>query len=198
MSDDRHQQHGAMSMGYGRFAAMIATSTAVMFGLMYVNVYALGHVTFSQTRFWMAFVMGAAMALIMLGFMWSMYKNKRLNAAILGGAVLVLAAALWLVRSQETVGDVSYMKAMIPHHSIAVLTSERANIKDPEVRRLADEIIDAQLREITEMKRHIARLEANPVPENAPTLPSYRDKGVPPPPPTTSEEAGVNTLQPVR
>ena len=197
MDHEKHEKMG-MRIGYGRFAAMIATSTAVMFGLMYVNVYALAHVTFSQTRFWMAFVMGAAMALIMLGFMWSMYKNKKLNAAILAGAALVFALALWLVRSQETVGDVSYMKAMIPHHSIAVLVSERAHIKDPEVRRLADEIIDAQLREITEMKRHIARLEENPTADGAPDLPSYRDKGVPPPPPTTSEEAGVNTLQPVR
>ncbi len=187
-----------MGMGYGRFAAMIATSTAVMFGLMYVNVYALGHVEFSQTRFWMAFVMGAAMAVIMLGFMWSMYKNRAVNAAILGGSVVVFALALWLVRSQETVDDVSYMKAMIPHHSIAILTSERAHIKDPEVRKLADGIIDAQVREITDMKRLIARLEARPTPDNAPDLPSYRDKQVPPPAPETDESAGVNTLQPIR
>ena len=185
-------------MGYGRFAAMIATSTVVMFGLMYLNTYAASHLFYSQTRTWMAVVMGATMAVIMIGFMWSMYKNKTVNAAILGSSVLVFALALWLVRSQETVSDVSYMKAMIPHHSIAIMTSERAHIKDPEVRKLADEIIDAQLREITVMKRHIARLEANPPPDGAPDLPSYRDKGASPPPPTTSEEAGVNTLQPIR
>src|SRR3954463_9444720 len=101
-------------MGYGRFAAMIATSTIVMFGLMYLNTYALQHVEFSQTRMWMALVMGAAMALIMIGFMWSMYKNTRANVAIVGGSILVFALALWLVRSQQTVGDVAYMKAMIP------------------------------------------------------------------------------------
>jgi ABC-type nickel/cobalt efflux system permease component RcnA len=194
---DDHKAQMNMGMGYGRFAAMIATSTAVMFGLMYVNVYALGHVEFSQTRFWMAFVMGAAMALIMLGFMWSMYKNKRTNAAILGGSVVVFALALWLVRSQDTVDDVSWMKAMIPHHSIAILTSERAHIKDPEVRKLADGIIDAQVREITDMKRLIARLEAHPTPDGAPDLPSYLDKQVPPPAPETDESAGVNTLQPM-
>ncbi|WP_443024768.1 DUF305 domain-containing protein [Sphingomonas sp. MA1305] len=193
-----HKGKMNMGMGYGRFAAMIATSTAVMFGLMYVNVYALGHIEFSQTRFWMAFVMGAAMAVIMLGFMWSMYKNKTVNAAILGGSVVVFALALWLVRSQETVSDVSYMKAMIPHHSIAILTSERAHIKNPEVRKLADGIIDAQVREITEMKRLIAQLEAHPMPDGAPDLPSYRDKGVAPPPPETDESAGINTLQPIR
>ena len=184
--------------GYGRFAAMIATSTVVMFGLMYLNTYTWSHVEYSQTRTWMAVVMGATMAVIMLGFMWSMYKNRTVNLAILAGSVVVFALALWLVRSQETVDDVSYMKAMIPHHSIAIMTSERAHIKDPEVRRLADGIIDAQVREITDMKRMIARLEAHPTPNGAPDLPSYRDKQVPPPPPETDESAGVNTLQPIR
>jgi hypothetical protein len=102
--------------------------------------------------------------------------------------------ALWLVRSQETVGDVSYMKAMIPHHSIAILTSERAHIKDPEVRKLADGIIDAQVREIVEMKRLVARLEARPSPAGAPDLPSYRARGVRPPPPQTDSSSGIDTL----
>ena len=192
------QQGKMMGMGYGRFAAMIATSTVVMFGLMYLNTYAWSHIEYSQTRMWMAVVMGATMAVIMLGFMWSMYKNRSVNLAILAGSVIAFALALWLVRSQETVDDVSYMKAMIPHHSIAIMTSERAHIKDPEVRRLADGIIDAQVREITEMKRLIARLEAHPTPDGAPDLPSYRDKQVPPPPPETDASAGVNTLQPIR
>ena len=187
-----------MGMGYGRFAAMVATSTVVMFGLMYLNTYAWSHVEYSQTRMWMAVVMGATMAVIMLGFMWSMYKNRSVNLAILAGSVVAFALALWLVRSQQTVDDVSYMKAMIPHHSIAIMTSERAHIKDPEVRKLADGIIDAQVREITEMKRLIARLEAHPTPSGAPDLPSYRDKQVPPPPPETDQSAGVNTLQPIR
>ncbi|RZL19421.1 MAG: DUF305 domain-containing protein [Sphingomonas sp.] len=177
---------------------MIATSTVVMFGLMYLNTYTWSHVEYSQTRTWMAVVMGATMAVIMLGFMWSMYKNRTVNLAILAGSAVVFVLALWLVRSQETVDDVSYMKAMIPHHSIAIMTSERAHIKDPEVRRLADGIIDAQVREITDMKRMIARLEAHPMPNGAPDLPSYRDKQVPPPPPETDESAGVNTLQPIR
>jgi hypothetical protein len=172
-----------MKMSYGRFAAMIATSTLVMFGLMYLNTYALDHVEFSQTRMWMALVMGATMAIVMLSFMWGMYRNRAANLGIIAVSMAVFALALWLVRSQETVGDVAYMKAMIPHHSIAVLTSERAHIKDPEVRDLADRIIDAQIREIAEMKRHIARLQANPTPPGDPDLPSYRDRGVPPPPP---------------
>ena len=184
-------------MSYARFAAMIATSTLTMFGLMYLNTYALGHVEYSQTRTWMALLMGAAMALVMLGFMWGMYKNVRANIAIVAGALAVFAASLWLVRSQATVGDIAYMKAMIPHHSIAIMTSERARIRDPEVRLLADRIIDAQVREIAEMRRHIARLEANP-PTGSQPLRSYRDRGAAPPAPETDEDARVNTLEPIR
>ena len=148
-------------MSYIRFVAMIVASSVVMYGLVYLNTYALDHVFFSQTRVWMAILMGGTMALIMIGFMWEMYKNIAANVAIVVAAIAVFAGALWLVRSQETVTDVSYMKAMIPHHSIAIMTSERAHLRDPEVRRLADGIIDAQVREIAQMKRLIARLEAN-------------------------------------
>lgn len=168
-------------MSYIRFAAMIATSTVIMFGLMYLNTYALDHVTFSETRAWMALLMGAVMAIVMIGFMWSMYGNRRVNMAIVAAGVVVFAGSLWLVRSQETVDDLSYMKAMIPHHSIAIMTSERAHIRDPRVRELADAIIEAQVREIGEMKDLIADLEANPVAEGAPDLPSYRERGAPSP-----------------
>ena len=149
-----------MHGSYGRFAAMIATSTAVMLGLMYLNTYALDHVFWSQTRFWMALVMGATMAIIMLAFMLHMYRNRMANAAIFIGAALVFAGSLYMVRSQATVSDVSWMKAMIPHHSIAILTSERATLRDPRVRELAGEIIEAQRREIEEMKALIEDLES--------------------------------------
>jgi hypothetical protein len=149
------------SKAYGRFFAMIGTSTAVMFGLMYLNTYALDHVFFSETRFYMAFVMGAVMAVVMLTFMLGMYRNKAMNTAIYLGAIAIFAGALWLVRSQETVQDVSWMRAMIPHHSIAILTSERAEISDPRVRQLASEIIEAQRREIDEMNALIADLSGS-------------------------------------
>jgi uncharacterized protein (DUF305 family) len=158
-------------MSYVRFGAMVAASTAVMFGLMYLNTYALDHVWYSQTRTWMALVMGATMAALMLGFMWNMYHRKAANIAILVGAVVVFAVSLYLVRSQDTVDDVSYMKAMIPHHSIAVMTSERANIRDERVRKLADQIIESQLREIAEMKQLIGDLGRNPPAAAAQVLP---------------------------
>ncbi|MEB0059677.1 DUF305 domain-containing protein [Variovorax sp. LG9.2] len=145
---------------YPKFFAMTITSTIVMFGLMYLNTYQLDHIYFSETRAYMALVMGATMAVIMLVFMLGMYANRAANAAILIGSVVVFAAALWLVRSQATVDEVSWMKAMIPHHSIAILTSERAHISDSRVRKLADGIIEAQRREIGEMKALIKDLES--------------------------------------
>jgi len=159
-------------MSYVRFATMIIVSTIIMFILMYLNTFEADHVFFSQTRAWMALLMGAVMAAIMLGFMWGMYKSSSANIAILVACFIVAAGSLWLVRSQETVDDVSYMRAMIPHHSIAILTSSRAHIRDPRVRALADGIIEAQVREIGEMKQLIADLESKPTPGDAKDLPA--------------------------
>ncbi|MEP6985073.1 MAG: DUF305 domain-containing protein [Chloroflexota bacterium] len=136
---------------YIRFAAMIATSMVVMYAFMYLNSYEIAHVRWSETRIFMTFIMGAAMAVIMLSFMQGMYDNKKTNIAIYIGSVAVFLVALFLVRSQITVDDSAYMSAMIPHHSIAILTSENAQIKDVRVRALADGIIEAQRREIMEM-----------------------------------------------
>ena len=146
---------------YTRFIAMISTSTLVMFGLMYLNTYALDHVFFSETRTWMALYMGAAMAIVMLLFMLGMYQDRRKNALILAGAAILFAGSLYLVRSQDTISDQAWQKAMIPHHSIAILTSERARIEDKRVRELADGIIRAQRREIKEMKWLIKDIEKN-------------------------------------
>ncbi|MBT8417577.1 MAG: DUF305 domain-containing protein [Silicimonas sp.] len=144
---------------YLRFFGMIGTSVVAMFILTYVNSWAFDHVFFSETRAYMVLYMGAVMAVVMLVWMWDMYEGTGKKFGIVAGSALVFALAVWLVRSQETVQDVSWMKAMIPHHSIAILTSERAEISDPRVRELANEIIEAQRREIDEMKRLIADLE---------------------------------------
>lgn len=139
-------------MKYSKFFAMIGTSTLVMFGLMYLNSYAFDHVFFSETRTYMAIYMGAAMAIIMLLFMLGMYKDTKTNILIFVGSAVIFSGSLFLVRSQVTIQDESWMSAMIPHHSIAILTSERANIDDVRVKELANEIIKAQRREIKEMQ----------------------------------------------
>jgi intracellular septation protein A len=144
---------------YPRFFLMLATSLVAMYVVMYLNVYEWDHVYFSLTRVYMALLMLVPMTLIMMGFMWSMYPNKQRNALIMGGSLVAFVVVTIMVRSQTFVGDTLWMKAMIPHHSIAIMVSKRATIKDPEVRTLADSIISAQEREIGQMKRMLARLE---------------------------------------
>ncbi|WP_319782637.1 DUF305 domain-containing protein [Oceanisphaera sp. IT1-181] len=148
-------------MSYWRFFGMIATSTIVMFCLMYANSYAWEHLYYSESRVYMAVYMGAMMAVIMLFFMLSMYSNRIINIAIFAGSALVFAGALFLFRSQDFIEDKAWMKAMIPHHSIAILTSRRAEITDPRVAKLAEEIVLAQDREISEMRFLVEDIDRN-------------------------------------
>jgi peptidoglycan/LPS O-acetylase OafA/YrhL len=147
---------------YRNFLLMILVASVLMFGLMYLNTYQISHVWFSQTRMFMTFIMAGCMALVMLFFMRGMYQDKRANLIIAVGSIALIGSGLWLVRSQATVGDIAWMKAMIPHHSIAILTSERANISDQRVRKLADRIITAQRSEIAEMEFLINDIQQQP------------------------------------
>ena len=165
------QQGHMMKMGWGRFAAMIATSIPIMFLLMYQLVYDADHLTFSLNRLIAACVMAAVMAVIMLGFMWSMYEGKGLKIAVLIGAALLGVVLLSLNRSQSLINDTRFMKSMIPHHSIAINNAEKAEIRDPRVRSLADEIVASQVREIAEMKLLIDDIARNG-PRGSTTLPA--------------------------
>ncbi|CAN5761544.1 hypothetical protein BH23CHL7_BH23CHL7_04590 [soil metagenome] len=160
---DHHQPESGQKVArkYARFLAMIATSTVMMYLLTYTNVFDVAHIRFSEERLYMALLMGSMMAIVMLGFMWGMHPNKRANVAIIVGALGVGAVSFYLSQSQILVDDRSYMQGMIPHHSIAILTSERAGIEDLRVRELADGIIAAQVREIGEMDWLIRDIGAN-------------------------------------
>lgn len=155
-------EHGkGMKLGWGRYVWMIATSTFIMFFLMYQLVYEADHLMFSVNRLIAALVMGSTMAFVMLAFMWSMYDGKRVKIAVLVGAALLGVIFLSINRAQSLVNDTRFMKAMIPHHSIAINNSEKADIRDPRVRKLADEIIASQVREIREMKLLLDDIEQN-------------------------------------
>jgi peptidoglycan/LPS O-acetylase OafA/YrhL len=159
----KNQEDHSMKKGsYSKFVGMLAASFVAMYITMYLNTYAIDHVYFSLTRFYMSCLGIAAMAIIMFVAMRNMYQNKKKNIAIVLGSIILFVTALSLVRAQKPIiGDVLWMRAMIPHHSIAILTSERAAIEDPEVKKLAEEIIKAQRKEIQQMKEMINRLEGN-------------------------------------
>ena len=160
MNSIENTTSGKSKNQYTRFVAMLSCSFLAMYITMYLNTYEWDHVWFSLTRFYMVCLGIAAMAIIMFVAMRGMYQNKKKNIAIVLGSIVLFVGGLILVREQRsTVGDILWMKAMIPHHSIAILTSERADLKDPEVKKLAEEIIRAQEREISEMKAMINRLQ---------------------------------------
>ncbi|KAA8475457.1 DUF305 family protein family protein [Arcticibacter tournemirensis] len=146
-------------MSYRKFALTMGISFMVMYFIMFINIVDIDHFYISLTRIYMALLMVSPMAIIMLLMMGKMYPNKKMNKAIIIGSIAVFGLVLTALRTQTPVGDEQYMKAMIPHHSSAIMTSQNANIKDPEVRKLADEIIEAQKREIAEMKAILARMK---------------------------------------
>lgn len=155
-------QHKQMSdMGWGRFAAMIAVSTFVMFFLMYQLVYTVDHALFSVNRAIASLVMGCVMTVVMLSFMWRMYKGTGTKIAVLAAAAVAGGLLLFVNRSQAVIDDVRFMKAMIPHHSIAINNARKSAISDPRVRKLADEIIASQIREIAVMERLLADISRN-------------------------------------
>ncbi|QNM81729.1 DUF305 domain-containing protein [Sphingomonas sabuli] len=155
------RQPEAMNMSWSRLASMVAVSTAIMFVLMYQLVYAWDHAFFSISRFLASLVMACVMTVIMLAFMWKMYRGQGTKIAVVAVSALLGIALLAVNRGQLLVGDTAFMKAMIPHHSIAINNARKAHLSDPRVRRLADDIIAAQVMEIEEMKRLIADIDRN-------------------------------------
>ncbi|GEO23732.1 DUF305 domain-containing protein [Cyclobacterium qasimii] len=147
------------SKNYLKFSAMMAVSFVIMYAVMFLNADLFDHVMLSTTRTYMTILMVAPMAVSMLLFMWGMYENKKVNFMILGTAVILFIATLTMLRNQTLIADVQWMKAMIPHHSSAIMVSQKAHLKDPEAQQLAKDIIEAQKKEIAQMKAMIKRLE---------------------------------------
>lgn len=158
---EHESQKKMMRMGWGKFAGMIAVSTFIMFFLMYQLVYSADHLEFSINRLVASLVMGCVMTMVMLGFMWSMYEGQRTKLTVFAVAAVLAVVLLFVNRSQALIGDVTFMKSMIPHHSIAINNARKAAISDPRVRKLADQIIESQVREIREMKLLIDDIQSN-------------------------------------
>ena len=138
---------------------MMLVSFVVMYTVMFLNVDQFDHIMLSPTRTYMTILMIAPMAISMLLFMWTMYDNKLLNKIILAASVIIFISCYSMLRNQTFIADVQYMKAMIPHHSSAIMVSEKATFHDPELKKLAEDIIEAQKKEIAQMKKMIRRLE---------------------------------------
>lgn len=153
-----HPANSKMMMSYKMFFLMMLISFIIMYTVMFLNVDEASHVYLSITRTYMSLLMVASMAVLMMLMMKKMYPNKRLNTAIILGGIVIFGLVFAALRTQTPIGDVQYMKAMIPHHSSAIMVSKHANIQDPEVRKLSEQIIKSQEEEIAQMKAMIDRL----------------------------------------
>ena len=144
---------------YPKFALIMAVSFVIMYLVMFLNVAEFDHIFNSLTRVYMTTLMIAAMAISMLLFMWKMYPNRKIILGIIAFAAFSFFGTLYLLRTQTPINDIQWMKAMIPHHSSAIMTSSNADFKDAEVKKLAEDIIIAEEKEIKQMKEMINRLE---------------------------------------
>jgi uncharacterized protein (DUF305 family) len=145
-------------MSYRKFMVMLLISFFIMYIVMFLNMDKLSHYHTSATRIYMAILMVAPMAVVMMLMMGKMYPNKKMNTGIILAAIIIFILVLTGLRTQTPIGDVQYMKAMIPHHSSAIMVSKHANIKDPEVKKLSEQIIQSQEKEIAEMEAMMDRL----------------------------------------
>ena len=160
--DNKENMEEMQKMSYPKFSLMLLVSFVIMYAIMFLNVDEVSHIYISITRAYMALLMVSAMAIVMMGMMGmmgKMYPNKKLNNGILLGSVVLFGLVLTGLRTQTPIGDVQYMKAMIPHHSSAIMVSKNASLKDPEVIKLSEGIIASQQKEIAEMKAILARME---------------------------------------
>ena len=155
--NDTNKKHNP----YPKFALIMAVSFVIMYLVMFLNVAEIDHIYNSLTRFYMTTLMIATMAISMLLFMWKMYPNRKINMAIIAFATVSFFGTFYLLRTQTPVSDIQYMKAMIPHHSSAIMTSSNVEFEDAELKKLAQDIIIAQEKEIKQMKEMINRLENN-------------------------------------
>jgi hypothetical protein len=157
--EQQKDMHSMKKMSYKKFGIMMLISFIIMYGVMFLNVDDTSHIYLSLTRTYMSLLMALGMAPVMMGLMGMMYPSKKINNLVIFGSIIAFVAVVFLLRNQALVSDQQYMKGMIPHHSSAIMTSKNANIKDPEVKKLSEQIIKSQEEEIAQMKAILERMK---------------------------------------
>ncbi|WP_235436739.1 DUF305 domain-containing protein [Pseudarthrobacter siccitolerans] len=155
-SDHGTSGHGSARM-YVKFGVILLVSLGLMWVLSMSMVRSIDHFYFNLSNFWMALLMVSAMAIVMIIGMWSMFKNKKANIALLVGFAVLFAGVFALGRTETFVGNEQFLKSMIPHHSRAILVCQESDITDPEIIELCDSIVKSQQEEITQMQSILNR-----------------------------------------
>lgn len=144
---------------YKALAATVGIHFFIMLALTYSGVFRFEHIYLNLNRFYMAVIMVAPMVILMMIFMGRMFGNKKLNIALYSLSAVLFIGGFFAIRSQALVGNEQFLKSMIPHHSIAIKTCEKADITDAEIKQLCKEIVEAQREEISQMEDIMKRLD---------------------------------------
>jgi uncharacterized protein (DUF305 family) len=147
-----------MDSHYGRMGITLAINAVVMYFITYTMIAVLDHFYFNINRAYMSLMMVAPMAIVMLFMMRSMFHHRALNYALYAAFAGLFIASYWLARTQTPVGDVQFLRSMIPHHSSAILMCEQSALTDPEIVKLCEKIVKSQQEEIAQMKSMLTRL----------------------------------------
>lgn len=151
MQTDQHSEHRTGSP-YPMLGLNLLVSGAIMYFVMFAMIDGLPEFFHNLNMFYMALMMVAPMAILMVLMMPSMYRNRTVNAAICAGAAAVFIGAFFSIREQAAIGDTQFLRSMIPHHSGAILMCREARVRDPEIQALCDQIIRSQRAEIDQME----------------------------------------------
>ena len=158
--ETKHGQHGMsdadmMRHHYKMLAVNLVLSLIIMYVAMFAMIWSFGEFVQNINFLYMALVMWAPMAIVMLLTMKSMYKNAKLNMVLYGIFIAVFVLSFVGIRAQGLVGDRQFLRSMIPHHSGALLMCNRSDLRDAEIRDLCfgpDGIVTSQTREIAQMR----------------------------------------------
>lgn len=152
---------GAMRQHYMMFALNVVLSFVIMYLGMFAMIWSTAHFFNNLNMVYMSLIMLAPMTIAMLLTMGMMLKNMKLNMILYAAFALVFVLSFWAMRAQGAVGDRQFIRAMIPHHSGAILMCNRASLRDQEIRDICfkpNGIVDSQTREIAQMKQILQRL----------------------------------------
>ena len=146
-----------MESHYRMLGINLLASLVVMYLVMFSMIDGAQDFYNNLNMLYMALVMLAPMAILMLLTMGSMYRNRGLNLILYGLFAGLFVLALAATRTQAAIGDAQFLRSMIPHHSGAILMCRKASLTDPEIVALCGRIQSGQRQEIDQMKAILAR-----------------------------------------
>lgn len=153
-----HAMDRKMTSSYRNLFFVSIIHFIIMYAVMFTMVDRAASIYLNVNNLYMTGMMLAPMVLLMPLTMAMMYPNKKLNNLIYISAIGVFAAFYIFMRSQTFVGDKQFLRSMIPHHSGAILMCSQAAITDPEIKKLCEDIVVGQKREVEQMKAILNRM----------------------------------------